>query len=255
VEEETVKQRSAFSVQRSAKETPGLRRVSPLWKRGAGVQLLRSIAMGSGVFLILFVFIFLLAASVHAAPVDDLVSDLQKKLSEIHDLKGAFSQTSYLKDLGKTETYSGAFYIKKPSGVMWEYKTPRDEKVIITGKDTWIYKKSQKQAIKTKFSKEAYNQVPIALLNGLENLRDDFEVSLLAQNTLGLKPKHSIGFVQGIILKVGSMNFPVEQLTIFDTYGNVITIELSHLKINSGLDDSLFTFTPPQGVEVFDMNQ
>jgi len=62
---------------------------------------------------------------------------------------------------------------------MWEYKAPRDEKVIVNGTDTWIYKKSQKQAVRTRFSKEAYSQVPIALLNNLENLRADFDITLL----------------------------------------------------------------------------
>jgi len=44
-------------------------------------------------------------------------------------------------------------------------------------------------------------------------------------------------------------------LEIFDTYGNKITITLTGIKTNSGLDDSLFTFTAPPGVEVYDMGQ
>ncbi len=191
----------------------------------------------------------------HAAAVDDIVNDIQKKLAAIHDMKGAFSQVSYLKDLEKTERYSGIFYIKKPSGIMWEYKTPRDEKVIINKTDTWIYKKSQKQAIKTRFSKEAYSQVPIALLNGLENLGADFDITLMEQDMLNLKPRHQMGFIKEIILKTSPKNFPVKILKVLDMYGNNITIELTDIKTNNGLDDSLFTFTVPQGVEVFDMSQ
>jgi outer membrane lipoprotein carrier protein len=192
---------------------------------------------------------------VHAASVDDIVNDLQKRLSGIHDLKGSFSQTSYLKDLEKTETYSGDFYIKKPSGVMWEYNPPRDEKVIINGTDTWIYRQALKQAIKTRFSREAYSQVPIALLNSLENLRADFYITVMENETLTLKPKHQMGFIREIGIKTSPKNFPVKTLTVFDMYGNVITIELANIKTNSGLADSLFTFTAPQGVEIFDMNQ
>jgi outer membrane lipoprotein carrier protein len=196
-----------------------------------------------------------MTCSAFALSVDDMIDDIQKKFAGIHDMKGAFSQTSYLKDLEKTETYAGAFYIKKPSGIMWEYKAPRDEKVIINGTDTWIYKKSQKQAVKTRFSKEAYSQVPIALLNDLENLRADFDITLMEQDTLNLKPKHQMGFIREIILKTNSKNFPVKMLEIFDAYGNKITIALTGIKTNSGLDDSLFTFTPPPGVEVYDMGQ
>jgi outer membrane lipoprotein carrier protein len=240
VEEETVKQRSALSAQHSAKEALGLRGMPSLRK--------------SGGFLILFLFIISIVSFVHAATDDDDVNELQKKFSLIRDVKGTFSQTSYLKDLEKTETYSGSFYIKKPSGVMWEYKTPRDEKVIMNGTDTWIYRQSLRQAIKTRFSKEAYSQVPIALLNSLENLRADFDITVTENETLNLKPRHQMGFIREIVIKTSPGNFPVKTLKVFDIYGNVITIELANIKTNSGLDDSLFTFTAPQGVEVFDMN-
>jgi len=232
MEEETVKQRSEKETQNS-----------------------KLLAYSALFTLLLFTCYVSFAAAVQAATADDIVSDLQKRFSEVHDVKGTFSQTSYLKDIEKTETYSGAFYIKKPSGVMWEYKTPRDERVIINGTDTWIYRQSLKQAIKTRFSREAYSQVPIALLNSLENLRADFDITVMEDETLNLKPKHQMGFIREIVIKTSPKNFPVKTLKVFDIYGNIITIELANIKTNSGLNDSLFTFTAPQGVEVFDMNQ
>ncbi|MBI4848942.1 MAG: outer membrane lipoprotein chaperone LolA [Nitrospirae bacterium] len=211
---------------------------------------------------LLFVTVFLLVTFysslvtvVHAATADEIVQGMQKRFAEIRDVKGSFSQTSYLKDLERTETYSGTFFIKKPSLLMWEYKTPRDEKVIINGTETWIYKKAQKQAIKTKFSKEAFSQVPIALLNSLENLSADFNAKLMEKDMLDLDPKHRIGFIKEIHLKPDSRNFPIKTLKVFDTYGNIITIELKDVQVNTKLDDALFIFTPPQGVEVYDMGQ
>ncbi|MBI5055260.1 MAG: outer membrane lipoprotein chaperone LolA [Nitrospirae bacterium] len=211
---------------------------------------------------LLFVTVFLLVTCysslvtvVHAATADEIVQGMQKRFAEIRDVKGSFSQTSYLKDLERTETYSGTFFIKKPSQLMWEYKTPRDEKVIISGTETWIYKKAQKQAIKTKFSKEAYSQVPIALLNSIENLSADFDARPMEKDMLDLVPKHRIGFIKEIHLKPDSKNFPIKTLKVFDTYGNIITIELKEVRTNTKLDDALFMFTPPQGVEVYDMSQ
>jgi len=196
-----------------------------------------------------------LVTVLHAATLDDVVNDLRTRLSGIQSVKGTFSQTSYLKDLEREEKYSGAFFIKKPSQLMWEYKTPRDEKVIINGTETWVYKKSEKQAIKTGFSKEAYSQVPIALLNSLENIRTDFDIALAEKDVLRLRPKHRLGFIQEIILKAGAKGFPVKTLKVFDMYGNIITIELAGVEVNPKLDDALFQFAPPPGVEVFDMNR
>ncbi|RJQ46759.1 MAG: outer membrane lipoprotein carrier protein LolA [Nitrospiraceae bacterium] len=211
------------------------------------------------IFLFLLFLLFTincsLIPSVYAATVEEIVKDIQSRLSDINDIKGTFTQTSYLKDLEKTETYSGTFYIKKPSGIMWEYNTPRDEKVIINGTDTWIYRESQKQAIRTKLSKESYSQVPIALLNSLGNLSVEFNIMLEAHDVLNLRPKQKMGFMQEIILKTVPENFPIKTLKVLDTYGNLITIEIRDIKTNLGLKDSLFTFTPPQGVEVYDMSQ
>ena len=197
----------------------------------------------------------LLFTTAYASTAGDVVSDIQKKFSAIKDVKGTFSQTSYLKDLEKTEKYSGTFYIKKPYAIMWEYKSPRDEKVFVNNTVTWIYKKAQNQAIKTRFSKETYSQVPIALLSSLDDLSTNFDISNADQDHLNLKPKKQMGTIREIIVETNPGSFPVKSLTAIDQYGNIIMIELRDIKINSGLEDSLFIFNPPPGVEVFDMSQ
>ncbi|MBI4683068.1 MAG: outer membrane lipoprotein carrier protein LolA [Nitrospirae bacterium] len=190
-----------------------------------------------------------------SAGVSAIVEDLQKKYAGIHDIKGAFVQKSYIKDLEETQEYSGAFFIKKPSHMMWTYAAPRDEKVIINNLDTWVYKKSQNQVIKTKFSKEAYSQVPIALLASLDNISNDFDITATGQNSLQLVPKRKIGFIKKLVMETMPGDMPVKMLTIFDTYGNIIMIELKDVKTNSGLNDSFFTFKIPPGTEVHDMSQ
>ncbi len=198
-----------------------------------------------------------LAVSTHAsaAGVDNLVNRIQKKFSGIKDISGTFSQSSYIRDIEQTQKYSGRFFIKKPSRMMWEYSSPRDEKVIINNTDTWIYRKSLNQVIKMKFTKKAYSQVPIALLDSLENIRTDFDIRMTKENALQLKPKHRVGMIKTLVLETAPGNFPIKMFTIFDTYGNVIMIELNDIKINSGLKDSLFVFKVPPGAEVFDMGE
>lgn len=205
--------------------------------------------------ILLFTVHFSLFTSASAATVDETVSSLQKQFALIKDIKGKFIQKSYIKDLEDTQEYSGAFFIKKPDRMMWEYAAPRDEKVVINSMDTWIYKKSQNQVVKTKFTKESYSQVPIALLASLENIRDDFDITMPEKNALQLAPKRKIGFIKTIVLELASSDMPVKMFTIFDTYGNIIMIELKNVQTNPGLNDSLFTFKIPQGAEVYDMSK
>lgn len=193
-----------------------------------------------------------------AKPASDMsfiVDRIQKTFSGIKDIQGSFSQTSYIKDIEQTQQYSGTFFIKKPSQAMWEYATPRDEKIVINDTDTIIYKKSNNQVIKTRISKEAYSQAPITLLSRFENIRTDFEISMPEKNALQLIPKKKIGIINILALETAPKGFPVKMLTIIDTYGNIIMIELHNLKINRGLDDSLFQFEIPPGAEVYDMSR
>ncbi|GBD96714.1 MAG TPA: outer membrane lipoprotein carrier protein LolA [Nitrospirae bacterium] len=213
-----------------------------------------------GFFSVFILFIincslFIAVSAASAADVDGVVDRMQKKFAGIIDIKGTFVQKSYIKDIEQTQEYSGTFFIKKPSRMMWEYAAPRDEKVIINNLDTWIYKKSQNQVIRTKFSKEAYSQVPIALLGSLENISADFDITMPEENALQLVPKQRVGFIKTIVLEITPGEMPVKMFTIFDTYGNIIMIKLRDVKINPGLDDSLFIFKTPPGAEVFDLGQ
>ncbi len=191
----------------------------------------------------------------HASTVDEVVGRIQKIYGEIKDVQGKFFQTSHIKDLDKIERYEGEFFIKKPSSMRWNFSKPRDEEVIIKENDIWIYKKSEKQALKSAFSKDAYNHVPIALLNNFGDLKNDFDIKLIKDDTLELTPKRRMGFINKLLLEINSTDFPVKTFSVFDVYGNKINITIKNVKINSGLEDSIFTFKLQPGVEIFDLNQ
>jgi outer membrane lipoprotein carrier protein len=208
-------------------------------------------------FLIVLAVSFRLSAFGSAASadslVDELVSSIEQQAAAIKDIKGSFSQESYLIDLERTEMYKGDFFIKKPSQVRWRYAEPRDEEVYIRTEVIWIHKRIAKQAIKSIFSENAYAQAPIALLGSLENLNADFIITAADQkDTLHLKPKRKIGSIKEILLEINDGNFPVRSFKIFDLYGNNVTITVNDVKTNTGLDDTVFTFTPTQEMEIFE---
>ena len=145
--------------------------------------------------------------------------------------------------------------MKKPSSMRWNFSKPRDEEIIIKENDIWIYKKSEKQALKSAFNKDAYNHVPIALLNNFGDLKNNFDIKLIKDDTLELTPKRRMGFINKLLLEINSTDFPVQTFSVFDLYGNKINITIKNVKINSGLEDSIFIFKLQPGVEVFDLNQ
>jgi len=209
------------------------------------------------VFLLRLLVTFLssLITVVFASTVDDIVGLIEQRYNELHDVQGRFTQISYIKDIEKTEKYEGKFYIKKPDNLKWAYSKPRDEEVVIRESAIWIYKKTEKQILKSTYNKDTLKQVPIALLNSLGNLKSVFDITLIKENTLELKPKEKVGVIKKIYLEVITGDFPVKAFTVFDAYGNKIDIVVKNVKINHGIEDSFFILKPPPGVEVIDLNQ
>ncbi len=220
---------------------------------------LKSVCEGSGLrgkkIILLLCTLLFLPSVISAATADKEVERLRKYFSGVTDISGSFSQTSYIKDIEETQKFSGIFFIKKPSSLMWEYDSPRDEKVIIRDTVTWIYRKNDNQVLKSQFNKKALSRVPLALLTSIDTISNDYDISMTEENALQLNPKKPMGFIRTMIFELAPSGFPIKMFTVIDTYGNIIMIELSDIKTNPGLEDSLFEFTPPPGTEVFDLNE
>lgn len=180
-------------------------------------------------------------------------ADIKRIYSEIRDIRGNFIQKTYLRDLKRIDTYKGDFFIKFPSRMKWHYRGGKDEtEVIIKGQQMILYQKNQRQALRQKFDPNLYGQSPIAILSGLSNIEDDFNIEE-SEGDLVLKPKKSMGGIVSVILRLSSGLFPIDSLVITDRRSNRIEITLRDVSINRGLPDSLFEFIPPEGVGIHDL--
>ena len=108
---------------------------------------------------------------------EDEVARIQEAYRNISDMKAGFVQKNYMKDLGRTDTYRGILFIKRPSKMKWEYKGDKPQEIIINGDKILIYKKAEKQAFKSAFSRQTYGQAPVALLSGFGKVREEFNIT------------------------------------------------------------------------------
>jgi len=188
-----------------------------------------------------------------SAGVDDKIEKIQKAYENIKDMKGAFTQKNTIKDLKQTDTYKGEFFIRQPLRMKWLYTGKAAQDIYIGNNIVMIYKKGDKQAYKGKFDKETYGQTPVALLSGFGNIRQEFNISGRG-NSLLLTPKKNLGSITSISITVSDDDFPIKSFTIQDGASNVIEIALRDVKINTGLKDSIFEFSLPKGVNVYEYN-
>ena len=188
-----------------------------------------------------------------SAVVDDNIEKIQKAYEKIKDMKGAFTQKNTIKDLNQTDTYKGEFFIRQPLRMKWVYTGKAAQDIFIGNNTVMIYKKGDKQAYKGKFDKETYGQTPVALLSGFGNIRQEFTISGRG-NSLQLRPKKPLGNITSISITLSDDDFPIKSFTIQDGASNVIEITLKDVKINTGLKDSIFEFSLPKGVNVYEYN-
>lgn len=186
---------------------------------------------------------------------DFTVETIQKAYENIKDIKGSFLQKSTIKDLKRTDTFKGTFMIKVPSKMRWQYQGEgKQMEVIVSGGEMTIYQKNEKQAFRGRFDKESYGQAPIALLGGFGNIEKEFDV-MKKEGRLLLKPKRSMGSVSSIEIAPSGGEFPIGSLTITDKRSNRIEITFREVVLNSGMKDSAFVFSAPQGVSVYEYTQ
>lgn len=207
--------------------------------------------ISTSIFSIL-VFSFVLFTFYIDSFANDKVSKIQKTYEDISDISGKFIQKSFIKDLNRTDTFNGQFFIKMPMKLKWSYKEPPQE-IFINNNEIIIYQKNEKQVLKGKFDREVYGQAPIALLSGFGKIQEEFFVSE-KNNKLIFKPKKSLGNIISIEVLCHESVFPISSFTIYDSFSNKIEINLKDVKINTGLNDTLFEFLIPKGINIFEYN-
>lgn len=199
--------------------------------------------------------LLLLLFSVISSGSDLTVEKIQKAYERIKDIKGNFVQKSYIRDLKRTDTFKGTFMIKMPAMVRWQYHgNGQDTDVIINNDEMVIYQKKDKQAFKGKFDRATYGQAPIALLSGFGDIEKEFETAI-KDGRLILRPKRQMGNVMSIEITPSDGEFPISSLNIIDSRSNRIDITLKDVTLNTGIKDSVFDFSLPKGVSMYEYGQ
>lgn len=204
--------------------------------------------------MILFFFVFsyttpfTFPSLVYGQEPEEEIASLQRVFEDAKDITGNFTQTSTIKDLKRTDTYRGRFYIKGDK-FRWEYTGEKPQIVYLSGDTFIIYLKNEKQAFISRVDSSPYRQSPLILLRGLKDIRNDFNISR-RDNKLIFRPKKPIENVSQIEVTLSQEEFPIKSLKIIDSAGNSTQLVLRDIKINTGVKDSIFEFTPPEGVSL-----
>lgn len=190
---------------------------------------------------------------------NDIVTKVQDQYDTNSDFKADFVQESLVKSLGKKQVSEGEVFFKKPGKMRWNYQKPFKQEIVSDGKTLWSYRPEEKQVVVSPMSQAAQGKVPSTFLAGLGNLKMDFQIRWAQEPSpqepyfLELTPNEFQGSLEKLFLLINRENYRILRAKIQDLMGNTTQISFSKTQFNNRLPDSLFTFTPPKGVEVFQM--
>jgi chaperone LolA len=182
----------------------------------------------------------------------EIIQNVQNAYKDIADAKASFTQTIKF-NKSKAQTSSGALYIKKEN----KYRIETASQTIVTdGSTSWSYTPGKKQVVIDNYKETGNTFSPNKYLfqypeNFYSDLAGAEKISGSDVYVLSLKPRES-GYVKSAKLWVGKEDWMIKKIYIV-TEESTLSYSVKNIQTNTGLSNSKFTFTPPEGTEVIDM--
>jgi len=177
---------------------------------------------------------------------------LENFLADIQTLQANFQQTLRTHEGEILQQTEGQFYLNRPGKFRWNYKLPYEQEIVSDGERVWIYDVDLQQ-VTVQRQDVSLPSSPMALLQDSSKLYESFNVVPLDQHEgvyrLKLESKTSASDFAEIVVGLDKSGLRFMQL--HDQFEQVTDIIFSDIATNLKLDNKLFNFVPPEGVDVF----
>lgn len=184
----------------------------------------------------------------------EIIKAVEAKYATVETLSAGFTQTTKSELYGSAEQV-GTMTIKRPAKMSWTF-TADGKQFITDGATMWIYTPADKQVLQFDDVSQAAGSAD-SVLQSLDKISEMFEVQVLeeteASKRLALKPKAADAQVKRIELQLDK-DLVVQNVTILDAFDTQTALAFKDMKLDAKVDDSVFAFQPPEGVEVIKGN-
>ncbi|MGB2222343.1 outer membrane lipoprotein chaperone LolA [Neptunomonas phycophila] len=192
---------------------------------------------------------------------DDTEKDPAQALSSVlksyERFSADFEQITRSDQSSESEISKGEMQIERPGKFRWETNTPFPQLIVSDGDNVWIYDPDLEQATRKPVNLEDTNGAALILNGNIEELQEKFDISMPVSDAgsqlFDLQPKDNQSSFQRI--RIYFSNGVMSELMLQDVLGQQTTIVLHNSSINPAFSDTLFEFTPPEGVDVIISDQ
>ena len=198
-----------------------------------------------------------------AKSIDDLVEKVDSRYAQTQDFQAEFSQETKVEGFETKLSSSGRVLLKKPGLLRWDYSKPSVEQIFVDGDQVLVYVPEHKQVVKANLTQIAASKAPLALLQGVGKLAEQFDVLPTKQDdrppgglpliTLVPKPhEKEISALRRIVLEIESGSYLIKTMNLYEVSGNVSTLQFTNMQVNQGLDSKQLKLDVPDDVIVVD---
>ena len=163
-------------------------------------------------------------------------------------LSSDFTQTVTTNKGRRLQTTHGRLQLKRPDKLRWETTEPDPQLIVIYGQGVWIYDIDLQQATHKNLT-VTEQQLPLLLLSqSVKKILQDFKVTQSSTAVFELLPiDPELPFSKIRLLFSGEH---LAAMHLVDKLQQVIKIHFSQPQMNQRIDDSVFEFQPPSGIDV-----
>jgi len=186
---------------------------------------------------------------------------LQQRYASVTSVAGDFQQNYHAPGVDITE--SGAFWMKKPGLMRWEYRDPETKLFVSDGRETYLYRPEDRQVLVSRFSPSELHSTPLEFLLGRGDILKSFKVSdetqirprITGDVLLRLAPVEPDPNYSYFVLECDPKSFDLRRIVIRENAGNTSEFILTNLQANVQVDNKRFEFKIPKGVEVIRVDE
>jgi len=190
---------------------------------------------------------------------DDIIQKVESQYA-VSGFSAFFFQASTIKAMEITDSASGKAFFKRPDKMRWEYETPDRQTIITNGHTLWIYRPEDNQVMVGKAPSFFEDGKGFSFLSDMESVKKKFYILLEKEaeddtHVLKLLPREKTFDVSVIYLFVSTKTFEVVKIVTYNSYEDETRIEFKDIQFKQKLDESLFNFNIPEGVEVLHLDE
>ncbi len=178
-------------------------------------------------------------------------AQLERFTNELKSLHARFDQQVINTNGLVEETSSGQLWIAHPNRFRCEYGGDFPELVVADGEKIWLYDEMLEQ-VTIRQQSNFTSDSPLTLLTDIGQLDGQFEVRELGDDSgldlLELRARNPESQFERVLL--GLNGDQVLLMTMEDVFGLRTEIRFKDITRNPQLNEELFHFTPPAGVDV-----